>query len=60
MSDTQYKMIGIFSIVLSIFFLLGGLYLSADVVPVLASRLCLIGGLVLLIFGVVFYKVMKN
>ena len=60
MSDTQYKMIGIFSIFLSIFLLLGALYLSAEVVNVLISRLCLIIGLVLLAGGIVFYKVLKN
>ena len=60
MSDTQYKMIGIFSIFLSIFLLLGALYLSTDVVNVLVSRLCLIIGLVLLGGGIIFYKVLKN
>ena len=60
MSDTLYKMIGILSIILSIFFLLGALYLSAEVVSMLANRLCLVIGLILLASGIVFYKVLKN
>ena len=60
MSDTQYKMIGILSIILSVFFLLGALYLGVDVVPMLVIRSCWFAGLILLGGGIVFYKVMRK
>ncbi|MDR1438971.1 MAG: hypothetical protein LBJ10_02870 [Clostridiales bacterium] len=60
MSNAAYKMAGIFCIILSIFALLGGIFLPAPVVPALANRLCWIVGLALLAGGVVLYKVARN
>ena len=60
MSDTMYKMLGLFCIILSIFALLGALFLTGEVVPVLVNRLCWIFGLALLAVGSFLYKVMKN
>ena len=60
MSNTVYKMVGIFCIIISIFVLLGALFLTADFVPVLVNRLCWIVGLALLACGVIFYKVLKK
>jgi hypothetical protein len=59
MSDAAYKMIGICCIILSVFVLLGALFLGGAV-PVLVVRLCALVGLALLGCGVFFYKILKK
>ncbi|MGX8719963.1 MAG: hypothetical protein ACSW79_02625 [Eubacteriales bacterium] len=44
----------------SVFLLIGGLYMGPAGVPALVPRLCLIAGLALLVVGVVFYRILKS
>ena len=53
-------MIGLLTMLLSVFLLIGGLYLGQAGVPALVPHLCLIAGLALLVVGVVFYRIMKS
>ena len=60
MSGTGSKIYGLIFIVISIFLLLGGLYLPAAVIPVWILRGLDIAGLILLAVGIVMYKVLKR
>ena len=60
MSGTGSKIGGLILIILSIFLLLGGLYLPPAVFPVWGLRGLDIAGLLLLILGIVLYKVLKR
>ena len=60
MSGTGSKICGLILIIISIFLLLGGLYLLAAVIPVWILRGLAIAGLLLLIVGIVMYKVLKR
>ncbi|MGP1530209.1 MAG: hypothetical protein ACTTI3_07760 [Treponema sp.] len=60
MSETCYKVSGLIIIIISIFLLLGGLYLPAAVFSVWLLRLLDIVGLLLLVAGILIYKVLKR
>ena len=60
MSKNTCRMIGLLTMLVSVFLLIGGLYLRPAGVPGLVPRICLIAGLVLLVVGVVFYRVLKS
>ncbi len=60
MSGTGYKIGGLIFIIISIFLLLGGLYLPAAVIPVWILRGLDIAGLLLLAIGIFMYKVLKK
>ena len=60
MSGTGSKRCGLILIIISIFLLLGGLYLPAAVIPVWILRGLDIAGLILLAVGIVLYKVLKK
>ena len=60
MSGTGSKICGLIFIIISIFLLLGGLYLPAAVIPVWILRGLDIAGLILLAAGIVMYKVFKR
>ena len=60
MSKNTCRMIGLLTMLVSVFLLIGGLYLGPAGVPALVPRLCLIAGLVLLVVGVVFYRILKS
>ena len=60
MSKNTCRMIGLLTMLVSVFLLIGGLYLDPAGVPTLAPRLCLIAGLALLVVGVVFYRILKS
>lgn len=60
MSKNTCRMIGLLTMLVSVFLLIGGLYLGQAGVPGFVPRLCLIVGLALLILGVVFYRVLKS
>jgi len=60
MSKNTCRMIGLLTMLLSVFLLIGGLYLGPAGVPALVPHLCLIAGLALLVVGVVFYRIMKS
>ena len=60
MSGTGSKICGLILIIISIFLLLGGLYLPAAVIPVWLLRGFAIAGVLLLAVGIVMYKVLKR
>lgn len=60
MSGTGSKICGLILIIISIFLLLGGLYLPAAVISVWILRGLDIAGLILLAVGIVMYKVLKR
>lgn len=60
MSGTGSKICGLILIIISIFLLLGGLYLPTAVIPVWILRGLDIAGLLLLAIGIFMYKVLKK
>lgn len=60
MSGTGSKICGLILIIISIFLLLGGLYLPAAVISVWILRGLDIAGVFLLAVGIVMYKVLKR
>ncbi len=50
------KIIGLLMMMVSIFLLLGGLYLTAEMISQLVITLLIVGGFLLLIVGFVLYK----
>ncbi len=60
MNKNSCRMIGLLTMLVSVFFLLGGLYLGSAGFPRFVAPACLITGLVLLVIGVVFYRVLKS
>ncbi len=53
-------MIGLLTMLISIFFIIGGLYLGNTELPPFLAPGCLILGLVLFAAGVIFYRVIKS
>ena len=60
MSKNTCRMVGLLKMLVSVFFLIGGLYLGQAGVPDYVPRVCLIVGLVMLVVGVIFYRVLKS
>jgi hypothetical protein len=60
MSKNICRMIGLLTMLVSVFFLIGGLYLGSAGLPAFVAPACLSAGLVLLVVGVVFYRVLKS
>ncbi|MCR5720692.1 MAG: hypothetical protein K6F84_09000 [Lachnospiraceae bacterium] len=60
MSKNSIRITGIILMMVSVFLLIGGLYLPQAAVSKIVTNICLIAGLVLLIVGIVFYKVLKS
>lgn len=60
MSGTGSKICGFIFIIIGIFLLLGGLYLPAAVFPVRLLWGLDIGGVILLVVGILMYKVLKR
>ena len=60
MSGTGSKICGLILIIISIFLLLGGLYLPTALIPVWILRGLDIAGLILLAIGIFMYKVLKR
>lgn len=60
MSKNTCRMIGISMMMVSVFFLIAGLYFKDAGLPAAVTPICLALGLVLLIAGIIFYKVLKN
>ena len=60
MSKNTCRMIGLLTMLISVFFLIGGLYLGDTGLPDHVRSCCLAAGLILLAVGVVFYRVLKN
>jgi hypothetical protein len=51
---------GLLSMLISVFFLIGGLYFGDTGLPAYVTSCCLAAGLILLVVGVVFYRVVKS
>jgi len=60
MSKNLCRMIGLLTMLISVFFLIGGLYLDRSGLPEYVPTVSLIAGLVLLVIGVVFYRILKS
>lgn len=60
MSKNTSRMIGMISMIVSVFFLIGGLYLKQAGLSDTVTTASLIAGVVLLITGTVFYKILKT
>lgn len=60
MSKSICRMIGLLTMLISVFFLIGGLYLGNSGLPTYVGPCCLGAGLILLVVGVVFYRVLKS
>ena len=60
MSKNTSRMIGLLIMLVSVFFLIGGLYLKNVTLPPFVPPACLIVGVVLLAVGLVFYCVIKS
>lgn len=61
MSKNLCRMIGLILMLVSVFFLLGGLYLGGiPTFPEAAAPVSLAVGLILLVVGVVFYRVLRS
>ena len=60
MSKNTCRMVGLLMMLISIFFLIGGLYLGRAGLPDFVAPSCLAAGLILLAVGIVFYRVIKS
>ena len=60
MSKNTSRMIGLLTMLVSVFFLIGGLYLKNATLSPFVPPACLIVGVVLLAVGLVFYCVIKS
>ncbi|MCR4669803.1 MAG: hypothetical protein K5643_01280 [Saccharofermentans sp.] len=60
MSKNTCRIIGIITILISVFLLIGGLYLPQAGIPSAVTITSLVSGIILLITGVVFYKILRS
>ena len=60
MSKNTCRMIGLLTTLISVFFLIGGLYLGDTGLPDHVRSCCLAAGLILLVVGVVLNRVLKS
>ena len=59
MSRSVYKMAGIYILVVSVFFILGGIFIPNDKGNDLFTTFSLVFGVILLVVGTVMYKLVK-
>lgn len=60
MSKSQARMAGILMMMLSVFLIIGGLFLKDSGIPGYVAVLSLVAGLALLTVGTIFYKFLKS
>lgn len=60
MSKNTCRMIGLIAIMVSVFLIIGGLFLKGSDIPAIISPVCLIAGIMMLVVGTVFYKILKS
>ena len=53
-------MTGLIVMMVSVFLIIAGLFLKGDTIPAAAAPICLSGGIILLIVGIVFYKILRT
>lgn len=59
MSKNACRMTGLILMLVSIFFLMAGLYLPYADIPSYITVICLVAGILLFMAGIVFYKILK-
>lgn len=60
MSKNTCRMIGLIAIMISAFLIMGGLFLKGSDIPAIISPVCMIAGIMMLVVGTVFYKILKS
>lgn len=60
MNRNLCRMAGLVIQMISVFFILAGLFLKGETIPGAVSPLCLAAGIVLLLIGIVFYRILKS
>jgi len=60
MSKNTCRMVGLLMMLISVFLLIGGLYLGSAGLPEYVAPTCLVSGVILLTVGVVFYHVIRS
>ena len=59
MNKAVYRIIGIYTLIISIFFILGGIFIPSEGSDTVLTTLSLLFGVILLIVGTVLYKIVK-
>ena len=59
MNSAVYRIIGIYTLIISIFFILGGIFIPSEGSSTVFKRLSLLFGVILFVVGTVLYKVVK-
>lgn len=59
MNREAYRIIGIYTLIISIFFILGGIFIPSEGSGTVLTTLSLLFGVILLIVGTVLYKIVK-
>ncbi len=60
MTKNAYQMTGIIVMMVSVFLIIAGLFLKGDTIPAFIAPVSLTSGIVLLVVGIVFYRVLKG
>jgi membrane-bound ClpP family serine protease len=60
MSKNASRMTGIILMILSVFLIIGGLYLPHAGIAAYITVSLLVAGIILLVLGIVFYKILKS
>ena len=60
MTRNAYRMTGLIVMMVSVYLIIAGLFLKGDTVPSYVAPICLSGGIILLIIGIAFYKILKT
>lgn len=60
MSKNTCRMIGMIMMILSVFLLIGGLYLPQANISDEITDTCTVSGVLMLLVGIIFYKILKN
>ena len=59
MNKAVYRIIGIYTLIISIFFIFGGIFIPSEGSSTVITTLSLLFGVILLIVGTVLYKIVK-
>ena len=59
MNRAVYRIIGIYTLIISIFFILGGIFIPSEGSSTVLTTLFLLFGVILFVVGTVLYKIVK-
>ena len=59
MNRAVYRIIGIYTLIISIFFILSGIFIPSEGSSTVFTRLSLLFGVILFVVGTVLYKIVK-